>query len=152
VRAWTPMAREVVAGSAVFSMSRTGIPKRASSIAAVIPVGPPPAIRTGLTSVVIMPGAYIYPMETVFHDSARLSKSVPPRGSRPRRRPEKLHADKACGARLPRLPAKARDQGPHCPASKVIRSGEKKSPVVVIDASQRLSEAHAKQVEDGPFA
>ena len=36
----------MVAGSPVFSTNRTGMPKRASSEAAVIPVGPAPTINT----------------------------------------------------------------------------------------------------------
>ncbi|MDF5722039.1 MAG: hypothetical protein PUP91_16450 [Rhizonema sp. PD37] len=40
----TVIALEVVAGADIFSMIRTDIPKRASSSAAVMPVGPAPAI------------------------------------------------------------------------------------------------------------
>jgi hypothetical protein len=41
------MARDVVAGSSNLSMRRTEIPNRFNSIAAIMPVGPAPTIKTG---------------------------------------------------------------------------------------------------------
>jgi hypothetical protein len=46
VRAWTPTARDVVAGLGIFSMMRIGICSRDNSSAAVMPVGPAPTMRT----------------------------------------------------------------------------------------------------------
>src|SRR5258708_33357779 len=50
VLACTPTAREVVSGLSFLSISRTGILNLESSMAAIIPVGPAPAIKTGLKS------------------------------------------------------------------------------------------------------
>src|SRR6059058_5600034 len=48
VRAWTPMARDVVPGSGVLSMILTRTPHRVSQRASTRPVGPAPAIRTSV--------------------------------------------------------------------------------------------------------
>jgi hypothetical protein len=48
---YIPAARDVVAGSSNLSIRRTGIPNRFNSIAAVMPVGPAPTIKTGVVVV-----------------------------------------------------------------------------------------------------